>query len=146
MTVALKRCADSNLVNDLANDPAIRPFIGGDITQPLDLTAAVENPLNIVLMGDHGGFLMAWSAPGVFEVHTMIRPEGRGVWAAEAAALARDSMFDIYGATQLWTRVEEGADNVLAYAERGGMKRWGTAPFDLGGGERNYTILELRAA
>ncbi len=144
MTVSLQRSSDALALNELANDPAIRPFIGGDLAQPLDLTAAVENPLTIVLMGEHGGFLMAWSAPGVFEVHTMILPEGRGEWAAEAAILARDSMFDIYEANMLWTRIEEGMDNVLAYAEKGGMTLCGKADWDLGGGMKTYNILTIQ--
>lgn len=143
MTVALQRSTDAEFVNALANHASVRPFIGGDISQPLDLTEAVEHPLNVVLMGEHGGFIMAWSAPGVFEVHTMILPEGRGEWAAEAAGLARDTMFDTFGAEKLWTRVEEGADNVIAYAEKGGMTVWGEATFDLGGGPKTYIILEM---
>lgn len=146
MTVALQRSFDSDFVNALANDESVRPFIGGDITQPLDFTLALENTLNIALMGEHGGFLMAWSAPGVYEVHTMVRPEGRGEWAAEAAQIARGIMFDAYDATHLWTRVEQGADNVLAYAAKGGMKFWGNADFDLGAGPKSYAILEMRAA
>lgn len=145
MTVSLQRSFDPDFVNALANHESVRPFIGGDLSQPLDLSQAVAQPLNVVLMGEHGGFLMVWSCPEAYEVHTMILPEGRGEWAAEAAIAARDAMFDIYGAALLWTRVAEGADNVLAYAEKAGMRRWGSMICDLGGGAHIYTILEMRA-
>jgi hypothetical protein len=39
----------------------VRPFVGGEGW--LDITPFSTNPLNVALMGEHGGFLFTWSSP-----------------------------------------------------------------------------------
>lgn len=131
-------------VNALANHPAIRPTIGGKGI--LDLTPILENPLNIALLGDHGGFVYVWCAPATYEVHTMVREEGRGKWALEAARLSLDSIFDMHGARHVWTRVSLAHPHVRAFAVAAGMEACGTAKFDDGTGKQHsYALYERRA-
>jgi hypothetical protein len=115
----LERIHDVNIINTVANDPSIRPFIGvgPDI---LDFTDSVERPENIWLMGRYGGFCMTWSAPSIYEIHTFILTEGRGVWAREAAR-AMINYGASAGAKMLWTRISETQPNVIAYAVEMGM-------------------------
>lgn len=144
MTVALQRSAEPILVNALANDPAIRPTIGGDTKLALDLTAAVEDDKNIVLMGEHGGFILVWCAPHVYEVHTLIKPEGRGPWAHQAAECGFGIMFDAYGAKHIWTRVLSTASNVRNFTIAAGFKPCGEEVFDLGDGPKVYNLYERK--
>ena len=120
----LARTYDAELVNRVANHPAVRPFIGAPDDGDLDFTDAVARPEHWFLFGDHGGFLLQWSAPRVREVHTMILPQGRGMWGAqirkEGIQYARDR-----GTRTLWTKIPPEASHVERFARQGGMKPTG---------------------
>jgi hypothetical protein len=119
----LTRCLDAETINAVVNSPDIRPFVGPG-ADPLDLSDAVAIPEHLFLIGEHGGFSLAWSAPGVREVHTFIKREGRGKWAREAAAegiaYARD-----HGTRMLWTKCPTARPYVALYAAAMGMEPTG---------------------
>lgn len=109
----------------MINDPAVRPFVGPEDLGPLDISEQVANPVNLFVMGEHGGFGLLWTAPFTREVHTFILKEGRGIWAREAAQagieLARQ-----HGTAILWTRIPQGRlPNVHAFAKWMGMRPTG---------------------
>lgn len=142
MPATLQRSFGVDAFNDLANDPAIRPHVGGDPSKPLDLTQVVDEDRNICLLGEHGGFVLTWSSPGCYEVHTMIRPEGHGKWAIQAARRVLEVMSDVYRARQVWTRVKPDQRNVRLFAVQSGMKPAGAAVFDIGMGPEAYNLYE----
>lgn len=144
MAEVLERSYATQTINALANHPELRPFVGGDPKLPLDMTAAIDNDLNVFLMGEHGGFILIWSAPGVYEVHTLIRPEGRGKWALDAAREGIATMKRDYGAKHIWTRVDPEQRNVRAFTMTVGMKPCGQEVFDLGTGPRVYNLYEIK--
>lgn len=135
----LERCHDTNLVNLAANHPEVRPFLGPASLGELDFEEAVAEDKNWFLMGEHGGFALAWSAPHVYEVHVFILPEGRGKWAAEA----RQATIDFAkqnGAKMLWARIAPSAKFVSYFARRGGMQRTGEMIHTLGTAYDIYTM------
>lgn len=73
----ITRTMDATFLNEVANNPEVRPFLGGGL-EPLDLTAKVQDPNNIALLGDDGGWLLQGMMPGVYELHTLFLPAGRG--------------------------------------------------------------------
>jgi hypothetical protein len=99
----------------------VRPFIGPASLGELDFEDAVTDYNNWFLMGEHGGFVLVWSAPGVYEVHVFIATEGRGKWAAQAWIAAREYAAQ-NGAKMLWARIAPAAKFVSMFARRGGMK------------------------
>jgi hypothetical protein len=109
---------DAAAVEEVVNHPDVLPFVGAD--GPLDLSDAVAKPENIFLIGQHGGFALIWSAPGVYEVHTFIAPKGRGKWAYDAAWAMIDAAREA-GAHMLWTRIKPDMGNVAAFARHFGM-------------------------
>jgi hypothetical protein len=119
--MTLTRSFDVDAVNRVVNHPDVRPYVGAPDGGPLDLAPLVERSEHWFLMDDHGGFLLAWSAPGVREVHTFIAPEGRGQWAAsrrrEMVAYAAAN-----GAKMLWTRIPPKWKHVERFARQGGMR------------------------
>lgn len=127
----LHRCFDANLINLAANHPDVRPFLGSDSLGDLDFEEAVGDRNNIFLMGEHGGFVMAWSAPGVYEIHVMILPEGRGKWAAQVRKITIDYARSI-DAKMLWARIAPSAKYVALFARRGGMQPTGEMLYTLG--------------
>jgi hypothetical protein len=117
----LTRSFDVNAINAAANRPDVRPFIGPASLGELDFEDAVTDYNNWFLMGEHGGFVLVWSAPGVYEVHVFIATEGRGKWAAQAWIAAREYAAQ-NGAKMLWARIAPTAKFVSLFARRGGMK------------------------
>lgn len=121
----LLRCHDAERVNAVVNHPDVRPHVGAPDAGDLDVTELVARPEHWFLMGEHGGFMLGWSAPDTREVHTFILPSGRGKWANEA----RTAMLEYakeHGAKVLWTKVPEDAKHVIRYTLQGGMQFTGT--------------------
>jgi len=117
----LERSFDTRLINAVINHPDVRCGVGAPDAGELDVGPLVERPEHWFLMGEHGGFLLSWSAPKVREVHTFILPSGRGVW----SNLARTAMLDYArqnGAKMLWTKIAPDAKHVARFARQGGMQ------------------------
>lgn len=117
----LTRCYDAAQINAVINHPEVRPHIGAPELGDLDLTEAVDRPEHWFLMGNHGGFMLSWSAPEVREVHTFILPSGRGKW-AEAARRSMLNYAKYHGAKMLWTKIYEKDRHVIRFARQGGMQ------------------------
>lgn len=127
----LERCFDVDRINAVGNHPDVRPYIGHAELGELDFTDAVANGDNLFLMGEHGGYVLVWSAPGVYEVHVFVLPEGRGKWAAQARQFTIDYAID-KGVQMLWARISPSARSVAYYARRGGMQPTGEMIYTLG--------------
>jgi hypothetical protein len=127
----LERCFDVEVVNLAANHPDVRPFLGPALLGRLDFEDAVADHRNWFLMGDYGGFALAWSAPTVYEVHVFVQPEGRGRWAAKARQFTIDYA-KANGARILWARIAPTAKFVSYFARRGGMQPTGELIYTLG--------------
>lgn len=134
-----------SIINILANHPEIRPHIGGDVSQPLDLTQFCDCRDNVALVGEHGALCWGWTAPNCYEVHTMVLPEGRGAW-AYAFAQAGIAWMREYGALHLWTRVHPDAAHVRRFALKAGFNPAGQNTIDLGAGPVTYDLFDWRAS
>lgn len=123
VTSILSRSTDADAVNAVINAPEVRPFVGpGD--NDLDVTPVLLNLNNVALMGEHGGFTLSWSAPGIYEVHTFVLKSGRGEWARKARTEMIQTMTRM-GATMLWTRIAPEQENVITFALEAGMRPTG---------------------
>lgn len=140
----VERSFDADRINALVNDPTIRPFIGGDISESLDLSAAISDDRNVFLIGEHGGFALSWCGPGDYEVHTFAMPEGRGQWAISAALYGIDFMASVYGAQHIWTRIKPEARHTKLFARAVGLKWCGKGMFDLGIGPETFLLYDWR--
>ncbi len=108
----------------MVNHPAVRPFVGAPDAGELDLSPLVDRDEHLFPFGEHGGFALIWTAPRTREVHTFIKPEGRGAWAVQAASEMIE-MAGVAGTERLWTQIAPEMRNVRTYAERAGMKPTG---------------------
>jgi hypothetical protein len=109
----IERARDAVFINRLANDPAVRPYMLAP-PGPIDFSSALSGERVYGIQGEHGAMLFHNVVPQVFEIHTMILPDGRGPWALEFARAAVDWLFCRTAATEVYTRVPEG--NVAAMA------------------------------
>lgn len=134
------RTRDADLINRYANHPEIRPYIGG--VGELDLSNATFDP-HFALFGEHGGFVLTWTAPETYEVHTLIAPEGRGQWAFDFAKKSIAYMVG-KGATHLWTRIHPQHRHTALFTRKMGFRPCGAVLTDFGGGPENYNLFNWR--
>lgn len=95
---------DAARLNEIANHRTVRPFLGLGMG-PLDCTPLVNDYRNVLLLSEHGAFLYHWKGGCMFEVHSMVLPEGRGEHALAAARASLDEMFRARGARRIVTIV-----------------------------------------
>lgn len=138
---ALQPCRDAALVNRFANHRDIRPYIGGK--GALDLSALTHDP-HVCLIGAHGGFCLAWTAPRTWEIHTLIAPKGRGAWAENFARQSLNYMIHVAEADLLWTRVHPDHRHTAIFTRRMGLKPCGEVLTDFGDGPIPYKLFEWR--
>lgn len=116
----MRRTLGAAFLNRVANDPAVRPWVGGD--GELDLTAIVSNPANIALINEHGGFIFERHDAGRYEGHTMFLPSGRGRAVRPAAMQAFRYIFTRTDASEIVTKVPESNPAADIMARRCGME------------------------
>lgn len=109
--MTITRTLDAAFLNRVANDPDVRPWIGGDGL--LDLTGIISDANNFALQADHGGWVFVRHDAGTYELHTLFTPAGRGAACLSAWKEAVHYMFVATDAREIVTRVPEnnrGAD------------------------------------
>lgn len=119
--ITIRRTLDPSFLNEVANHAEVRPWLGGDGAQ-VDLTPLVSNPNNFAFVGDHGGFIAHKQGDGVYEVHSLFRPEGRGEHVLEAAREAQRFMFAATDCTELRTKCPDGNAAALGLCRAGGFQ------------------------
>ena len=116
----LKRTMDSAFLNTVANDPSVRPFLGGD-EPTLDLSGLLANPANVALQCEHGGFVAVKLEPGLYECHSMFLPDGRGEIARAAMIEGLRYLFVRTDCIHVVTKCPEGNGAALGAARAMGF-------------------------
>lgn len=99
----ISRTFDATFLNECANNPEVRPYVGPG-TDALDLTALISNPMNFTLVTEGGGWVLINLMPGVYELHTLFLPSGRGAGYFAAASEALRWMFTHTDCLEILTR------------------------------------------
>lgn len=118
----IRRTLDPAFLNEVANHPEVRPWLQGD--GPIDLGPIVASPANIAIQAEHGGWVLQCLSPGVYEVHSMFLPEGRGANVKRALAEALDYVFSATDCLKLVTRLPEGNVPATALGRIAGFRPW----------------------
>lgn len=127
----IERCFDAARVNELLNDPAIRPTVGGDGT--LDAEALLSDRRNVCLMDEGGGAMFAWRGPGVYEGHSFFRVRGKAAISLGRGMLA--CMGINYGAALIWGLTPVGLKHVRWFNRKLGFASLGPMQAPEGWGE-----------
>jgi hypothetical protein len=114
---------DAARVNAVLNHPDVRPWIADLGEGEIDTAPLLDKSGTLCLMGEHGLFFLFKYDIGIWEVHTAIRPSGRGAWAREFAERGARHMFCTTDCVELLTRVPEGHIAAKALTETMGF-RW----------------------
>lgn len=103
MTALVRRTMDPRRLNEVANHPDVRPWIGGE--KPIDLADLAKDPRNFLLEAQHGGWIFARHEPGTYELHTLFLPQGRGKACLQAWRAAERWIWSSTDAREIVTRV-----------------------------------------
>lgn len=114
MAQTLSRTMDAAFLNGVANHCAVRPALGGK--GPLDLSTLIANPANVAMQTEHGGFLVIKQEPGIYEVHTLFLPKGRGPELIDPVADGLRFMFAETDCIELQTKVPAGNSSAARLA------------------------------
>lgn len=124
----IERATDAEWANRVLNSPVVRPDVADEKDGPLNIEPIVANPLNVVLNGEHGVFVVIGYGGGIYEAHTAILPSGRGAWAVEFARAGFRYMFTTTDCVEVLTRVPKGHIAAKALTERVGFRHQFTTP------------------
>lgn len=104
------READATRINAVVNHDAVRPRVTMPGQGALDLTEAVADRRNVILMTEDGlgGIVFHQHEPGIYEAHTQFLPEARGRDALAAVKAMIAYMFTATDAMELLTRCPVG--------------------------------------
>jgi len=120
----------SNHINAILNDPSVRQSVADEGNKPLDISAAVSNQQNILLMGEFGGCMFFYLQPGVYEVHTQVLRHARGRWTRALTQACAEWMFTRTPAYEIVTRVPKLHIPARAAALAQGMRYEFTRPME----------------
>lgn len=71
----LRREFNADYINSVINHPSVRE--GAEVVDDVDLSEFAQNPKNIILTYEGGGFVLIPREDN-YEIHTQALPEGRG--------------------------------------------------------------------
>lgn len=112
-------------LNAIANDSSVRPHIGIDGSDAVDLTPLLADPANVALMSDDGGVVFAAQEPGIYEGHVLFREGARGKYATQITKLAIWWMFTRSPMVELYMRVPENRNDVFGLVRQlGARQEW----------------------
>lgn len=113
------RTMDHEFLEKLANDPEVRPLMGGDMAVPIQLAGLISRPGNYAFVNRDGGFVVQLLAPMLYECHTIFKPtdvDVRGMlrllWEAQEFMFVETDCMDIC------TKVPEENTRADALADR----------------------------
>lgn len=99
------RTRDATFLNQVANHPSVRPWLGTDGVSYVDLGILLALDGAFALINDVGGFVFIPKGEGEYEFHTQFLPEGRGRRVFEASREAQRIVFGEDGAKAVHTYV-----------------------------------------
>lgn len=115
----IRRTFDPAFLNEVANNPAVRPSLAG--SGMIDLGPVVADANNFALQCDHGGFVLTLTEPGRYEVHSLFLPDSGGVPIAAMRA-AQEWMFTRTDCQAITSKVPASNRAAKGFALAGGLK------------------------
>jgi len=133
---------DAAFLNRVVNHPAVHPYVSMGLKGDLDITALVEDPRNVFLANEWGGFLLIAKGEFIYELHTQFLPGGRGKLAYEAGRDGCAYMFTRTDCLRIDTYIQKGHKATERYARSVGFRQWGET--ELHGHPCYYYVLTLK--
>lgn len=125
---------DARRLNEIANDPDVRPTLGGD--GELDLSPLVADVRNFAYLEQHGAIVCLALGSGVYDIHSMFRPAGRGLAALQVMRDVADALFSTTDCVEARTTVPEDNASAAVMARKVGFKPLFSTRVPWTGGQR----------
>ena len=134
----LRQVYDPQEMAVIINHPEVLPGSSLGLTDHFDPSPLFDNPLDVFLMDDIGGFMCFYEGDGVYDCHSFFLPEGRGKEALRVAKESIKYMFEVVKAQHLvgWTPVEKR--DARMFSRMAGFKAVGIEQHQYGLGEQFY--------
>lgn len=118
----MHRSIDAAPFNAIANLPVVRPWLGGKKT--LDLTGLLADVNNFAFLteDEQGAYIYCRKDLGLYEVHTLATPEGRGRQMLNARSESLRAMFTMTDCVQVNTMVPDGNKGADVWAAHAGFR------------------------
>lgn len=116
-----RRSMDVAHFNEIANDPTVRPSLGGE--GPIELAPVVDDVNNYAFASEHGGFILWRLGSGRYDVHSLFLPDGRGDEARSLLDLVAAYMFARTDCTEGRTMIPEHNRPAKILAQAGGFEK-----------------------
>ncbi len=104
------RTMNAGFLNTIANHPEVRPWLGG--VGPLDLTDVLADANNYAFQSEFGGLICEKLDTGLYEIHSLFLPEGKGAAAFKVMDETLRYMFVHTECQEIVTKVPD--DNIAA--------------------------------
>lgn len=101
----IQREFTADRLNAIVNHPEVHPWVALPGQGDLDLSGAVADQRNILLMSDAGGILFVFHEQGIYEAHSQFLPEARGRQALRVMREAFRWMFTATPCMEILTQV-----------------------------------------
>lgn len=124
----IERHFNADRINEILNNPAVRPWVANSTDGTIDLTKTVSDSRNYVLVGELGSVVFLFVGEGIYECHTQVLPRGRGEWTRKLTEACARYMFTKTDAYEIMTRIPAGHIAAKAAAEAQGMRFEFTRP------------------
>lgn len=137
MTITVDQNRDLEWFNTLLNHAEIYPTMKDDRSPApgaLSVAPLMSNYENLFLKvhADDkpvGGFILVYKGLGIYEVHTMLLPEGRGAPGIRAGRLGEEWMFRNTNALELTSYAWDTSPQTVMFAKLCGFKQAGRRPW-----------------
>lgn len=118
----MRRTLDATAFNEIANDPEVRPWLGG--IGSLDLGAVVGNPDNFAFLTDGagGGYIYIKIGLGLYAAHTLAVSAARGRPMLRAMKESLNFLFAATDALEVTTVVPDGNEAASRWADIAGFR------------------------
>ena len=116
----LTRTFSPDWLNDVANTPGVREFLGG--SGPLDISPVIANRKNYAFEFWGGGFVVTSVGDHAYDVHSMFLPQSRGAFAKQAAQEMMAFMFTQTDCQELLATCPDHNPAVRFFAAQHGFK------------------------
>ena len=136
----IHRATDASLHNAIANHAQVLPTLSYS-GEYADFSPLLEHPETYILLHDGSGVasIWEWSAPNIWQGHSMALPESRGRGGLEAGKAMIRWMFD-HGAEMLWGQTPLNNRPALMFTRLIGGKPSGQGVHHIAGPVQYFTF------
>src|SRR5258708_11928453 len=117
--VRVERASNAIRANEIANHPAVRPYLADAAAGELDLSAQIASHDNVLLLGRHGAMLfLGYGGGAIAEAHTIVLPSRPQGWSSRLLDACGRGMFTHTSRWEILTRIPQPLESARNLAKK----------------------------